>query len=150
LNAGGGDVSITGFGAQNAAGGAIPHGVSIGGNAVITTAGTGSITLTGTGAANGTATLKAGLLLTGAPGNDSSIFTSGTGSVNLVGLGGNSGTAPGIEVFGGTKRIYSSSGGAVTLTGTGGFAGEPGIAFGRSGAGNSPTTYLGWNGIAAR
>jgi filamentous hemagglutinin family protein len=95
------------------------HGVYLaGGNAKVTTTGTGSVTIQGTGGTAGTGNTNSyGVVITGA---DTRVET-GAGNISVTGTGAQTsgGQNYGVYVTGGNARV-ESAGGNVTVTGTGG------------------------------
>jgi hypothetical protein len=112
LNAGGGNITLTGTGA---AGGFASYGVMVETNGSVQTSGPGSITIKGT-AGNSSTNGNVGVYI-GGPG---SAVTSADGNIAITGLGAGTGSVnPGIEVQAGGV-IQATGAGAVSLTGTGG------------------------------
>ncbi len=109
INAGGGDISITG---QGQASGNSQHGIWIGGGTNITTTGAGDITLTGTGgAAGGGGNIGVFLYNGGA-------VQAQNGTVTVIGQGaGGGGSNHGVAFNLGGQ--ITSTGGAIFVTGTG-------------------------------
>ncbi len=121
LNAGGGNIWISGTGYNTAANS--NYGIAVLTSSGLSTSGNGTITLLGTGGA-GAGTNNDGITIQGG-----STIASQDGDITITGVGGAGGTTGvnGVVLSGTNTTNISSTGGAINITGTGG--------------GNSTTSY---------